>query len=77
MIDENARIAYEYHATKAIMQALGITIELDSPEPGDVAVVVNVPAAYVERVLEALEERLNDMNVRPWTDHVMISVRAF
>jgi phage-related baseplate assembly protein len=67
--------AYEYHAIHAVLQAIGITIEVrNGDEPGDTSIIIHgVPDQYRDKVMQTVRTVIGNPAVRPLTERVTVS----
>jgi phage-related baseplate assembly protein len=67
--------AYEYLAIRAVLEAIGITIEVrNGGESGDTSIVIHgVPDQYMDKVMQAVRTLIGNPAVRPLTERVTVT----
>lgn len=64
---------YQYVTERAILEAMGIRVEVSAGEPGNVIIDVYGVPAEVSR--EAIINRVDNNQVRPLTDRVVFNFK--
>jgi hypothetical protein len=68
----SSKLAYEYTALKAILNELGITVDVYvGDKPGDV--IIDIHGAPIE-IKDKITKRINDPSIKPLWDIVIVKM---